>query len=263
MSVPDRPDGENRGPQREGRPAAPRFFVDVPLAAGATVTLPATVAHHASRVLRLGAGDAITLFDGTGGEYAGAIAAIDRDRVDVAIASFADVEREPPRPVTLVQAIIAADPMDWAIRKAVELGAARIAPVIAARSNVARGGDRLDKRLAHWRQIAVSACEQCGRNRVPPVDAPLPLELWLERDAHAQCRAMLAPGASRSLARVARESSVEAVIVGPEGGFTDAELALADRCGIVRAHLGPRTLRAETAAAAALATIAAVAGDAV
>jgi 16S rRNA (uracil1498-N3)-methyltransferase len=239
----------------------PRFFVAVPLSAGATVSLPAAVAHHATRVLRLAAGDAVTLFDGNGGEYEGAIARADRDRVDVAIAGFVDVEREAPRPVTLAQAIIATDPMDWAIRKAVELGAARIVPLVAARSNVARAGERLDKRLAHWRQIAVAACEQCGRNRVPAIDAPIPFADWLERDDPG-CRAMLAPRASRSLANLARESSVDAVIVGPEGGFDAGELALADRCGVARVHLGPRTLRAETAAAAALATIAAIGGDA-
>ncbi len=261
MSSPGRSNGEGRA-QREGHPVAPRFFVDVPLAAGVTARLPAAVAHHASRVLRLAADDAVTLFDGTGGEYAATIARIDRDRVDVTIAAFVDVERESTRPLTLVQAIVATDAMDWALRKAVELGAARVVPVVAARSNVARGGERLDKRLAHWRQIAVAACEQCGRNRIPPVDAPVPLAQWLERDGDAACRAMLAPGASRSLASLARDSDVAAVIVGPEGGFTDAELALANRCGVVRVHLGPRVLRAETAAAAALATIAAVAGDA-
>jgi 16S rRNA (uracil1498-N3)-methyltransferase len=141
---------------------------------------------------------------------------------------------------------------------AVELGAAAIGPIVAARSN-ASGGARNDKRLAHWRQIAIAACEQCGRNRIPPVEAPLALAEWLSR---AKAGVVLAPGASRSLAALARERAVDSVLVGPEGGFTDAELALADRNGVARAHLGARILRAETAAAAALATINAVAVDA-
>jgi 16S rRNA (uracil1498-N3)-methyltransferase len=230
----------------------PRFFVDAPLAANSTLVLPSAVAHHATRVLRLQAGDAITLFDGTGGEHAATIAGIERDRVTVAIGSFDAIEREFPRAVTLVQAVIAADPMDWAVRKAVELGAAAIMPVITARTNAPRA----DTRLAHWRQIAVAACEQCGRNRIPPIAAPLALAHWLEShgDAHA---AILAPGASRSLASVAH--TIEAVIVGPEGGFDESELALADRRGVVRTRLGPRILRAETAAVAALATIEGVA----
>ncbi len=241
---------------------SPRFFVEAPLAVGTTTELPAAVAHHAVRVLRLAAGDAITLFDGSGGEFAATIASLERDRVAVAIASFDAVEREATRAVALVQAVIAADSMDWAVRKAIELGAAGIVPVIAARSNLPRNGERVEKRLAHWRQIAIAACEQCGRNRIPPIDAPVPFAQWVEREVNGERRAVLAPDASRSLASVARESGVDAVVVGPEGGFTDAELALADRHGTVRVHLGPRILRAETAAAAALATIAAVAGDA-
>ena len=238
-----------------------RFFVDVPLAAGVTLSLPHAVAHHAVRVLRLSRGDAITLFDGRGGEWRATIASVGRDRVDVDIGNHDDVERESGCRVTLVQAIVAADAMDWAVRKAVELGAAAIVPVVAARTNLPRSEGRLDKRLAHWRQIAVAACEQCGRNRIPTVDEPRPIAGWLEREAGADV-AMLAPGATRSLAAVARQSAPRAIVVGPEGGFNDAELALADRRGVVSAHLGGRVLRSETAVAAALATIAAVAGDA-
>ncbi len=227
-----------------------------------TVALPPAVAHHATRVLRLAAGDAITLFDGTGGEYAATITSVDRDRVSVNVGLFDPIDRESPHAVTLVQSIVAADAMDWAVRKAVELGAAAIVPIIAARSNLPRNGDRIDKRVAHWRQIAIAASEQCGRNRIPPVADPQPFERWLEGEQSAANTAMLAPGASRSLASLARVRSIARVAVGPEGGFSDAELAHADRRGVVRAHLGARVLRAETAAAAALATIAAVAGDA-
>jgi 16S rRNA (uracil1498-N3)-methyltransferase len=238
---------------------SPRFFVDAPLAANTTLALPGAVAHHATRVLRLCAGDAVTLFDGRGGEYAATIESVQRDGVVVTVGAFDAVEREAPSSVTLAQAVIAADPMDWALRKAVELGAAALVPIVAARSNLPRDGERVEKRLAHWRQIAIAACEQCGRNRIPPVAAPVALTEWIDaaRDA-----ALLVPNAPRSLARLAREAHLQAVLVGPEGGFTDAELGRADRRGIARVHVGPRILRAETAAAAALATIAAVAGDA-
>jgi 16S rRNA (uracil1498-N3)-methyltransferase len=150
--------------------------------------------------------------------------------------------------------------MDWVVRKAVELGAAAIAPVIAARSN-APGGSRAERRLAHWRSIAIAACEQCGRNRIPPIAQSQPLLQWLDACNGREPAAMLAPGAAHSLAALARERDLRYVVVGPEGGFTESELALADRHGIARAHLGSRTLRSETAAAAALATIEAVAGE--
>jgi 16S rRNA (uracil1498-N3)-methyltransferase len=191
----------------------PRFFVDAAIAADTTIALPAAVAHHATRVLRLVAGDSITLFDGSGGEFAATIASVDRDRVTIDVGAFDAVEREAPIAVTLAQAIIATDPMDWAVRKAIELGVAAIVPIIAARSNLTRSGERIDKRVAHWRQIAIAACEQCGRNRVPPIDAPAPLSQWLAHASKQQRIALLAPGAAGSLAAMARERGVDAVVV--------------------------------------------------
>ena len=230
---------------------------------GSRFALPECVATHALRVLRLRLGDAVTLFDGTGGEYRATIVSAERHSAAVRLDRFDPVEREAPVATTLVMSVIAADPMDFAVRKAVELGVHAVQPVVAARSQGAPSADRVERRVAHWRAIAVAACEQCGRNRVPPVLAPLPLATWLARfEDEPATAAVLAPGAAGSLASLAARTPPRHLLVGPEGGFTDDEQSLAVRLGIVPVHLGRRILRAETAALAALATLNAVAGDA-
>jgi 16S rRNA (uracil1498-N3)-methyltransferase len=239
---------------------APRLYVAEladRLVAGALLPLPRAAAHHAANVLRLRAGDALTLFTGGGGQHAAQVAAIDRRGVTVAVGAFAAIERESPRAATLVQAVIAADTMDLVVRGAVELGAAAIVPVLAARSQ--RGpAERIAKRRAHWRRIAIGACEQCGRNRVPEVHDVRPFSAWLDEDPPPTA-ILLAQDAAPSLAQAAREAAPRAVVIGPEGGFTPAEVAAAVQRGLRLAHLGARTLRAETAALAALATIEALA----
>jgi 16S rRNA (uracil1498-N3)-methyltransferase len=238
----------------------PRFFVDATLRPPpATIPLPEAVAHHATRVLRLSAGDPVVLFDGNGGEYHATLVEASRHGATARVDRFDPVERESPLRVALVQAILAADAMDYAVRKAVELGAASIQPVAAARTQ--RSSRSEDKRLGHWRAIAVAACEQCGRNRVPEVAAPLGLDAWL-RSARASPAVLAGPGTGMSLAAFASRTLPAAIVVGPEGGFTDGEVALARDCGVVAVHLGPRVLRAETAGVAALAMLAALAGDA-
>jgi len=239
--------------------SAPRFFVDRPLPhtpTGRDFELPEAAARHVALALRMRPGDALALFDGTGGEFAATITRIDKRGVAASIDRFDPVERESPHRVTLVQAVIANDPMDWAVRKAVELGVAAVQPVLAARSQGSARGEKSERRLAHWRGIAVAACEQCGRNRVPDVLPVVTLADWLDGPGAAAGRAVvLAPGASRSLADACAAALPAAVIVGPEGGFTDDELALAARRGAERVDLGPRVLRAETAAVAALAIV--------
>ncbi len=230
---------------------------------GIEMALPDAVAHHATRVLRLPASAKVTLFSGDGGEYSATLMRIDKRGAAVRIVSFDPVERESPLAPTLVLAVIAADAMDFAVRKAVELGVAAIVPVVAARSQGA-GAEKAEKRLAHWRQIAIAACEQCGRNRIPPIAVALPLHEWLAaRDRAGAKAAMLVPGASHSLAALASDPMLREVLVGPEGGFTDDEVDHALAAGVLPAHLGPRVLRAETAALAALATLDALRGDGV
>ncbi len=237
----------------------PRFFCPDGLVPDSDMPLPAAVAHHAERVLRLAAGDAVTLFDGQGGECAATLVALGRQPV-ARLGPRLDAERESPLAITLVQALASADKMDWVVQKAVELGVAAIQPVAAERSVLKLSGDRADKRLAHWQQIAVSACEQSGRNRVPEVAEILPLAKYLVRD-FAGTRMILAPGAEGALARKSRPAGPVAILIGPEGGWSPAELALADRAGCAPLALGPRVLRTETAGLAAIAAMQTLWGD--
>lgn len=257
---------EGRAATRESAASAPRFHVNVSIpreGCGASFDLPEGVAAHALRVLRLAIGDPLVLFDGRGGEHRATIVAAGKRQATVRIDGFDPVEREAPVATTLVISVIAADAMDFAVRKAVELGAHAVVPVVAARSQGALDGERAERRVAHWRAIAVAACEQCGRNRVPPVAAPVRLATWLaDFEGETGTAALLAPGASRSLAGLAAAAPPDCLLIGPEGGFTGDEHERALRLGIVPVHLGRRVLRAETAALAALATVAAVAGDA-
>lgn len=242
----------------------PRFHVPEPIApatAGAAIALPERVAHHATRVLRLRVGDRIVLFDGTGGEHRARLVRVDRQGAQAEIERHDPIEREAPVAVTLAQSVLATDAMDYAVRKAVELGVAHIVPVIAERSQRIGERERGAKRQQHWQAIAIAACEQCGRNRVPAVGSPLTLDDYLATIGERNV-AIAAPNAPLSLAALCAESPPPHVLVGPEGGLTDAEVERATARGAKAVHLGPRVLRADTAALAALATIAAVAGDA-
>ncbi len=238
--------------------ATPRFFVpDLPDShdVGAQVLLPAAAAHHALRVLRLGIGDDIVLFTGAGGEMAATIVHADKRHATVRIDGFAAIDLEPALAVTLVQAIPANDAMDYVVRKAVELGVAAIAPVVSAQGARFPDGERGDKRLAHWQQIAVAACEQCGRNRVPAVEMPRSFESWLAQRDPARAGLMLMPDATLTLPAMAPPTGTIDVLIGPEGGFNAREVERALQSGITGVRLGPRILRTETAVAAALAAI--------
>lgn len=238
----------------------PRIFVEaggMALAEGASAVLPGPAAHHAMRVLRLRQGDALTLFDGTGGEWRATIAAAGRRDATVAIGAHDPVERESPLAATLVVSTLATDAMDYAVRKAVELGAAAIVPVVAARS---QGASRGDARVLHWRRIAVAACEQCGRNRVPPVEPPQPLRAWLAARDADRPGVVLAPAGEATLSGIGTVDAID-VLVGPEGGFDDAEIASARKAGLRAVSMGPRVLKAETACVAALAALQALRGD--
>lgn len=242
--------------------APPRFFVSVeltPTSVGQTIELPAAAAHHAIRVVRLAVGDALTLFNGTGGEYAATLARAERNDVHVHIESFDPVERESPLLVTLAQAIAANDAMDYALRKAVELGATSIQPLVTERSAPLPSGERGDKRLAHWKGIAVAACEQCGRNRIPRIAVPAPWSDWLA--AWKGSGIVLVPGAAMSLATLSPPTSPIALAIGPEGGFAEREIDAARNAGFRAVSFGPRVLRTETAAVAALAAMQALWGD--
>jgi 16S rRNA (uracil1498-N3)-methyltransferase len=242
----------------------PRIFVgaDVSaLAVGADYALPGPATRHTAQVLRMRAGQPLILFTGTGGEYATTIARIDRREGVVHVDRHDAIERENPWPVTLAQSLIAADMMDWVVRKAVELGASAIAPVQSVRSQGVPG-ERAARRVEHWHQIAIAACEQCGRNRVPDVMPLAPFAEWVASLNGTDGAAILDADANRSLASQASVDPPRIVMIGPEGGFAPDELRAAEAHGAKRVHLGRRVLRSETAAVAALATLGAIAGDA-
>lgn len=230
------------------------------LDAGTGIDLPPAVSHHAARVLRLRVGDPLVLFDGRGGEYPASVIA-SGPPVRVRIDRFDAIERESPLDVTLVQAMIAADKLDWVVEKATELGVARIVIVDAARSVVRLAGERLRRRETRWREIAAAACCQCGRNRVPPVAAAADLGAALAQAPLDAARLMLTPGTGAPLSLGPALPPRMVLLIGPEGGWSDDELALATAAGCRPASLGPRVLRTETAGLAALAAAQALAGD--
>ena len=237
----------------------PRFHCPGPFAAGATVALPPQAEHHALRVLRLRPGDELVLFDGEGGEWPGRLVESGRG-LRVTLGEWREVEREAPLALTLAQALAVADKMDWVVQKAVELGACAIVPVQAKRSVLRLSGERAGKRLRHWQQVLVSACEQCGRNRLPGLEDVVDLPHFLARPGR-ETRLLLSPGAGMRLTALPRPAGAVTLLVGPEGGFDPDEEASARAAGFQPVSLGPRVLRTETAGLAAIAALMALWGD--
>jgi len=239
----------------------PRFFCAAPMRVGSTLQLPTDIAHHAVRVLRLRTGAPIVLFDGRGGEYRARLQGEGRDATAV-IEAHDPVERESPVRLTLVQALPAGDKLDWIVEKAVELGVSAILPVIAERSVVRLSGERAEKRLAHLRGVVRAACEQCGRNRLPVVEPIETLGTCLSRSrAWPGLRLVLSPEGAGALAGSPSTPRNVSLLVGPEGGWSDAELKAIRGAGWEAMALGPRILRTETAGLAALAVMQAHWGD--
>ncbi len=237
----------------------PRIHCDVRLGPGAQFALAPESAQHVSKALRLKVGDALTVFDGRGGEFEAVIQRIDRERVDVKVGAARDVERESALSIGLAQGLPEADKMDWIVQKAVELGVAWIQPLECERSVVRLSGERAARREAHWRRVAVAACEQSGRNRIPEVRPTLGFRNWIATPGEMP-RWMLHPEGA-PLASHAPPASAFELLVGPEGGFSERERELALARGCEALGLGPRVLRTETAPLAALAAIQALWGD--
>ncbi len=235
----------------------PRFYVGSPLREG-RLELPEAVARHVG-VLRLRAGDAIVLFDGSGGEFEARLARLERRRVEVELGARRAIERESPLAVTLAQAVSSGERMDLTIQKSVELGVAAIQPLLAERSVARLAGARAAQKLEHWRRVAIAACEQCGRNRIPEVRPVLELASFCA-SPRAGLKVLLSPGADRRLKDLAAGNEVT-LAAGPEGGYSPAEEAMLEGAGFVRVRLGARVLRTETAAPAALAALNALRGD--
>ena len=245
----------------------PRFYCPAPLATGSELDLPPGAARHV-QVLRLQPGDGLTLFGGgpNGGEFDATVLRMGRSDVRVLVGAHHAIEREAPRAVHLLAGITANERMDWLIEKATELGVASVTPLVAERSVLRLKGERAEKKQAHWQAVAVAACEQCGRNRVPMVHAAVDLAGWLRGAGMASPPADGAPaGAQRlllslrqgtvALRTATREGGPVVFLSGPEGGLCAAEEDLAVQHGFTPATLGPRVLRAETAPLAALAAL--------
>lgn len=241
-----------------------RFHVQGKLGNGSEVRLHPDAAHHAVRVLRLAVGESVVLFDGLGGEFEARITRIDRGDVSVKTGAHLDVERESPLHIRLVQGLSSGDRMDITLQKAVELGVAAIQPVATERSVVKLKDERAQRRVEHWQNLVISACEQCGRNRVPEVSPLMNLPDWLAQlDMPApddEARLLLSPAATvplKALSPVPRMT----LLIGPEGGLSPAETQLARSRGFKPVRLGQRILRTETAALATLSAIQALWGD--
>jgi 16S rRNA (uracil1498-N3)-methyltransferase len=250
-----------------------RVFIDGALTPGTMVDLARDTASHLAKVLRARSGDEIILFNGDGREFTGAIEAVRGSRVSASIGAARSIDRESPLALTLLQCVPRGDRMDFIVQKATELGVGRIVPVLSQRSVVRLDGAQAASKQAHWRAVAVSACEQCGRNRLPTVDAPQPLLNHLgamsPKETPGLLRLVLEPERAARAQQGARAVDVHAsgpvtgaeIAIGPEGGFAPEELEAFELSAFSRLRLGPRVLRTETAAIAAIVVLQARFGD--
>jgi len=227
-----------------------RVFVDGDLQAGQRLAVDGSAGNHIVRVLRSRVGDELTVFNGRGGEYSASIEEIRRDTVQVRVRAHRNDERESGFDLTLAQGISRGERMDWVVQKATELGVTRIVPVFTERSVVHLDEKQAQKKVQHWRGIAIAACEQCGRNIVPAIEAPIAVYELLEKDVTG-IGLLLSPGAPLRIADIRADGAVT-VLIGPEGGLAQVEQDAALRAGFTPVRMGPRVLRTETAAVCAL-----------
>ena len=239
-----------------------RIHVDATLAPGLTLVLPTQASEHLARVLRMVEGDALVLFNGDGNDYAARIIAVGKREVQVSVADARPVAKESPLRLTLAQGVARGEKMDLIVQKATELGVSSIVPLLTERSEVRLDAARAEKRLAHWRAVAASACEQSGRARLPLVLPAQPLETWLAGlPQDGALRLALLPDGDRSLRAQVPGAAGGLLVVGPEGGLGERDVSALRTAGFAGLALGPRILRTETAGLAALAALQAVHGD--
>jgi 16S rRNA (uracil1498-N3)-methyltransferase len=212
----------------------PRIFTDQPLSSGANLALTGSAARHLSSALRMTAGQEITLFNGQGGEFAATLTSTAKSQVEVSIGDCREIDRESPLRLHLAIAVSRGERMDWIVQKATELGVTEITPLFSERTEVKLNGERLEKKLRHWQQVSISACEQCQRNRVPIINSALAQH----QSPKSAC-----------------------LLVGPEGGLSDNEISRAMDNGFAALTLGPRVMRTETAPLAAISIMQSVWGD--
>lgn len=239
-----------------------RLFIDTRIAADQELWLEGNPARYVARVLRLRADNALCVFDGAGGEYPATVLEVRRDRVLIRVADNTHREAESPLHIHLLQCVSRGDRMDIVVQKATELGARRITPLLSEFSVVRLDAARRQRKTVHWQRVAQSACEQCGRNRIPKIDDPTNIRDWFAGYRPTDgTRLVMQPGSARNLSSATLESDTVILLIGPEGGLAEGELALAGQFGFSAVSLGPRILRTETAAISVLASLQARFGD--
>jgi 16S rRNA (uracil1498-N3)-methyltransferase len=239
----------------------PRIYLPIPLQVGATVPLDDNGVGHVVRVLRLQPGAALILFDGNGHAFMASLIDISKRAAWAQVLEVLTTDLTVPLPIVLIQGISRGDKMDYTVQKVVELGVSAIQPVFTERGGVDLTAERLRRKLDHWQRIIISACEQCGQNQLPKLYPPLPLATWLAQSTPLGLRLVLDPAAAQGLRAFAAPTTALTVLVGPEGGLSTAEIAVAHQYAFMGVRLGPRILRTETAGLAALAAIQALWGD--
>lgn len=238
-----------------------RVFTDQPLIIGQEVTLNSQVSRHLATVLRLNAGDAVTLFNGSGGEYLSTLTLSNHKSVIAHIESFNAIERESPLRIHLGIGLSRGDRMDWVIQKATEVGVAEITPLFTERTEVKLKADRQNKKYNHWQQIIISACEQCYRNQLPQLHSPRPLHDWLD-DVQSEQKLVLHHRSDNGVDQIRPLlASSAALLIGPEGGLADKEINAAMANNFQTLTLGPRVLRTETAPVVAISVLQSLWGD--
>lgn len=239
----------------------PRIYLPIPLTTGTTVPLNGAAFNHAIRVLRLRPGAPLMVFNGAGSEFHATLKSVQRHEAIAQVDGFVDREAESSLEVILAQGISKGERMDYTLQKAVELGADAIVPLFTERSVVNLSGERLGRRLQHWQGVVIGACEQSGRNRLPVVREPSILPTWLQGDHKTGLNLVLDPSAEQGLTGLAPHDRLVTLLIGPEGGLSPEEVALATAAGFIRVKLGPRVMRTETAGIAALAALQVLWGD--
>jgi len=238
-----------------------RIYQATPLSKNSTLTLDANASHHLAHVLRAKVGEKIILFNGHGGEYSSVIQQINKKNVVVAVNEFTATSVESALDIGLAQGISRGEKMDHTIQKAVELGVKKIIPLFTERCNVKLDAERSEKRLQHWRSIVISACEQSGRNDIPEIQMPQSFTQWVSH-VHADFCLVLSPHAKKKLNDLAIPSTARVILlIGPEGGLSQQEIDFATQHHFLPLNLGPRVLRTETAAVAAMSALQSVYGD--
>jgi 16S rRNA (uracil1498-N3)-methyltransferase len=239
-----------------------RIFQPIPLQTQMMIELDSQASHHIARVLRAAVGDPLTVFNGEGGEYQAVITQIDKKKVSAEVLSYVARDVESPLTLHLAQGISRGEKMDYTIQKAVELGVKKIIPLFTERCNVKLDEDRREKKWQHWQSIVISACEQSGRNHIPEIATPQSLEGWFATLESSDVYFVLAPTAQSKLKQLSLPPQSRVVLlIGPEGGLSDKEIARAHHFGFSSLNLGPRVLRTETAGVAALAALQCLFGD--